>query len=115
MAKQIRNPKTIQKKSRSHEVSLLSRNRYAVTSGASGNQYTVSLVNGSGALCNCKWGQYRPGIGKSGCSHVVAVMDWIEAQKGRTVSAWVDPEQAKRQHRPAQTIGDGVVLTSRVK
>ena len=57
--------------------------------------------------------RYRPRSGgnRSGCSHVVAAYDYLEHE--RTVSAWTDEDQAKRQHRPTLAIGDGVTLTSR--
>jgi len=112
MAHKIRNPKPIQRKSRTHQVTPLAGNRFEIVSGASGNKYTVTLV-GSGARCSCRWGQYRPGWGRSGCSHVVAVYDWLEARRGRTVSAWTDEAQAAQQHRPALGIGDNVILTTR--
>lgn len=114
MAHTITDPKTIQRKSRKHQVRHIWANQYEVTSGASGSKYTVTLhTDGKGGTCSCKWGQYRPRSGqfKSGCSHVIAVVDYIEEQ--RTVSAWTDEEQARRQHRPVHHIGDGVVLTTR--
>jgi hypothetical protein len=112
MAKTIANPKKIQSKSRQHQVKHLGGNSFEVVSGTSGNAYRVTLVPG-GARCACKWGHYRPGYGKSGCSHVVAVYDWLEARRGRSVSAWTDPDDARRQHRPVLGIGDNVLLTSR--
>jgi hypothetical protein len=112
MAKQIRNAKFVQSKSRQHRVRHLGGQAFEVTSGTSGNTYRVTLVGG-GARCQCKWGNYRPGYGKSGCSHVVAVFEYLESQRRRSVSAWTDPEAAARQHRPVLGIGDGVILTSR--
>jgi len=113
MSKIIKNAKKIQGKSRTHEVSHLSGNTFEVISGASGKTYTVTTIPG-GARCTCNWGKYRKGWGQSGCSHVVSVYDWLESQRGRSVSAWASRDDAKRQHRPSMGIGDGVVLTSRI-
>lgn len=110
----ITNVKSIQKKSRSHVVTPTGPNTYTVTSGASGNSYNVH-VTPSGGSCSCKWAQYRPsGDHRSGCSHVIAVFDYIAQQTdNRTVSAWSNREQAQRQHRSNFAIGDGVTLTLR--
>lgn len=109
----ITNPKTIQKKSRTHLVTPTGPNTYAVTSGASGNTYNVHITP-SGGTCSCKWAQYRPnGDHHSGCSHVIATFDYIAQTNNRTVSAWSSREQAQRQHRPNFSIGDGVTLTLR--
>jgi hypothetical protein len=110
----ITNPKFVQRKSRRHEVAHILGNVYEVTSGASGEVYTVRLhPDGQGASCSCHWGHYRPRSrdDRSGCSHVIAVLDSLD--EVRRVSAWTDPEQARRQHRPTLAIGDGLVLTSR--
>ena len=114
MARKIRNAKRLQAKSRRHEVKHVYGTLYQVISGTSGERYNVRVESdGSGAICDCKWGQYRPGADRfrSGCSHVQAVFDYIA--EGRTVSAWTSEEDAHRQHRPILSIGDGVVLTSR--
>lgn len=109
----IKNVKTIQKKSRSHTVTPTGPSTFAVTSGASGNQYRVH-INGSSGSCSCEWAKYRPaGDGRCGCSHVVAVFDYLATEAGRKVSAWNSQEEAQRQHRPRFSIGDGVILTSR--
>lgn len=119
----ITSPKTIQRKSRTHLVTPTGPNSYTVTSGASGNTYNVHVTPStgsgrgpSGGTCSCKWAQYRPtGDHRSGCSHCVAVFNFISEQEGRRASAWTDQNQASRQHRPAFYIGDNVYLTSRVK
>lgn len=113
----IKNPKAIQSKSRTHQVARRSDGVYDVTSGASGQTYTVCLLPHGGAACTCDWSKYRPASnqGQSGCSHVVAVFDHLAAEAGRSASAWGSPEQAARQHRPAFDIGDGVILTTRRK
>lgn len=113
----IKNPKAIQSKSRSHTARQIGDGLYEVTSGASGQTYTVCLLPHGGAGCTCDWSKYRPASnqGQSGCSHVVAVFDHIAAQSGRSASAWANETEAARQHRPAFAIGDGVVLTTRRK
>lgn len=110
----ITNPKTIQAKSRSHQVIDHGASQFTVVSGYSGQAYTVTLQAG-GATCTCNWGQYRKASDgcRSGCSHVVAVYDHCERQAGRRASAWASEEAARRQHRPTWSIGDGVHLTSR--
>lgn len=116
MAHHIVEAKRLQSKSKVHEIIPQGDNIFGVTSGASGNTYRVVLLLAGGATCSCPWGQYRPYDGghKSGCSHVMAVYAYIEAQVAdRRVSAWTDAEQVARQHRPAWSIGDGVILTSR--
>jgi hypothetical protein len=114
---EIKNAKTIQGKSRLHKVRHIGGNTFEVISGTSGTPYTVTLIAGGGR-CTCSWGKYRPyrkgANGKSGCSHVVAAYDWLEATRSRRVSAWTDEQQARRQHRPMLDIGDGVTLTTRV-
>lgn len=113
--KHITNPKRIHTKSRLHVVTPLSETAFAVTSGTSGNTYTVTLrADRPGATCTCEWGLWRPWTDpRSACSHVQAVMQHLAAQEGRTTSAWGDLDAAQRQRRPVVEIGDGVVLTSR--
>ena len=116
----IANHKPLQSKSRTHDVRQVGLNTYRVISGYSGNVYTVRVqdqvkdgaVTYTGCVCDCPWGQYRPSRdGRSGCSHAMAVFDHLDKQ--RTVSAWSTVSDAKRQRRPIQVVGDGVILTSR--
>lgn len=115
MTSQIKNAKTIQNKSKGHTVKETGLHTFSVVSGTSGEEYTVTMV-GQGATCTCPWGQYRRNDDRrrSGCSHVVAVYAHLESEAGRKVSAWTDESQARRQHRPAFAIGNGMILTSRV-
>lgn len=114
MATTIKNPKTIQAKSRTHQVKQLANDLYEVTSGESGKAYSVRVIE-NGGHCSCDWAKYRPASGgyKSACSHVVSVFNFISEQADRRAMAWSDVEDAKRQHRPLLDIGDGVVLTTR--
>ncbi len=110
----IKHPKAIQSKSRTHTVGANGDGTYTVTSGHSGAQYTVS-PDGAGWVCSCDWSKYRPlSDQRCGCSHVVAVVNFIAAQSDRKAMAWATPEDAARQHRPSFSIGDGVIITLRL-
>ena len=118
--KSIKNPKAVQSKSRTHEVTFNfntanSNAQYTVTSGASSRKYVVKVHNDkSNATCSCNWGKYKSRNDKrSGCSHVAAVFSHIakEAGRDRNVSMWSNEEDAQRQHRPVASIGDNVILT----
>jgi hypothetical protein len=109
----MRHPKKLQIKSRTHEVRWLHDNVFLVTSGASDYVYQVT-IHQRGATCSCQWGQHQAALdGRSGCSHVVAVMDYLARQGNRTVSAWDNLTDADRQHRPKINIGNGIILTTR--
>ena len=111
-----RNAKKIQSKSRAHVVAPTSATTYTVTSGESGKTYTVTTLPNGGAGCTCDWAKYRPAVnaGKCGCSHVVAVFDWVAKFEGaQSVSAWATEEEARKQHRATVALGDGLVLTVR--
>lgn len=109
-----RNAKNLQQKSRSHRITQTGPSTFSVTSGASGNEYQIALTE-HGATCTCTWSQYRPTSDRrSGCSHTVAVYNFIAGESGRKVSAWGSQEAAQRQHRPTLNIGDDLILTSRL-
>lgn len=113
MSKQIKNVKSIQSKAKKNIVKQISASLYEVISSTSGNVYKVRIQGDQGS-CNCDWAKYRPSSDtRCGCSHVVAAYEFIAEQQGRTVSAWNTEGDAKRQHRPMFSIGDGVVLTTR--
>ena len=108
-----RQAKQIQQKARQYQVKRLTPNSYRVSSPDSGRSYIVNLGL-NGGTCTCPWGQYRPDDDRrSGCSHVVAAINYRAEQKGRRISAWTSMNAARRQHRPILPIGDGLVLTSR--
>jgi hypothetical protein len=108
-----RKAKQIQQKSRQYEVKRLTPNSYRVSDPDSGRAYIVNLGL-NGGTCSCPWGQYRPDDDRrSGCSHVVAAMNYRAEKKGRRISAWTSINAARRQHRPILPIGDGLILTSR--
>jgi len=109
-----RNAKPMQIKSRTHEVTKINNNSYSVFSSRQGNTYSVNVFE-SGASCTCDWATKRHHEnGAVGCSHTIAVFDFIAKENGaKSVSAWASEEEAKRQHRQMNVIGDGLVLTKR--
>lgn len=121
----ITNAKKVNRKSKTHTVNELAPNTYRVTSGASGKSYVVRGHTNERRLgrntyvtytCSCPWGRYRSNkdAGRSGCSHVQAVVAHLEKERGsRTVSAWNNEDDARRQHRPQINLGDGVTMTTR--
>lgn len=113
---QIINPKSVNRKARTHDVTPLDHDTFRVRSGESGNEYLIRLLPGEeGGTCDCSWGQYRRYADRyrSGCSHVQAVYQQLEGHRSRTTSAWTTLKDAKRQHRQMTSIGDGVILTLR--
>lgn len=108
-----RHAKQIQQKSRQYSVTRLTANSYRVANPDNNRVYIVNAgING--ATCTCQWGQHRPEDDRrSGCSHVLAVLNYRAGQKGRRISAWANLRDARRQHRPILAIGDGLILTSR--
>jgi predicted nucleic acid-binding Zn finger protein len=125
MPSKIVNAKKVHKKSKTHTVNELHPNTYQVTSGSSGKSYVVRGHTNENQIgrntyvtytCSCPWGKYRSNknAGRSGCSHVQSVAAHLEKERaGRTISAWSNEDDAKRQHRPQIVLGDGVTLTTR--
>jgi len=115
MAK-IKSDKVIQKKSRKHVVVPAGQDRFhrdlfRVTSGSSGETYTVAIFKGEAGTCTCPWGTHRPGLDqRSNCSHVLAVLNELAPV---SASGWANPEDAARQHRHSFDGGDGLVITVR--
>ncbi len=113
MSARITHAKKVQQKSRHHRVRQLRPNWYKVLDPTSGQEYDVSLGK-NGGTCSCPWGQHRPQKDhRSGCSHVIAAMDYRAARHGRRISVWASRRAARRQHRPMLEIGDGLIITSR--
>jgi hypothetical protein len=115
-----RHAKSLQQKAKGHTVLVDDPRygRYKVISGGSGNEYTVNVFQSGGASCNCDWALKRQDAlvehqGATACSHTIAVFEFIAQGQGRHVSAWADPLEAERQHRPSIDLVDGVVLTTR--
>ena len=113
MAHKIVNVKEIQSRKNQDEVSPTSSPHvFNVKSGVSGEVYHVTfLPDGTGAMCDCKWGQFRKwATPQSGCHHVLSAYEYVLQTN---VAAWTDEAQAKKQHRKTVAIGDGVTLTLR--
>lgn len=116
MAKQIKQAKFIQNKSKIHNVTRLDDFQFEVKSGASGKSYTVTLApDGQGGTCTCPWSKYRPATDqRSGCSHVVSAIEFkLRQEQERYPSVWTDRDDADRQKKHQVSIGDGVILTTR--
>lgn len=114
MSRLTRNAKPLQKKSRSHQVTQINVSTFSVTSGASGKIYQVVLTgpDRTHAHCNCNWGRQQGntvtlrvnfGVGGRGCSHVMAMWEFIERRTiERSLAYWTTTEDAERQHRPTR-------------
>ncbi|NJL95942.1 MAG: SWIM zinc finger family protein [Anaerolineae bacterium] len=67
------------------------------------------------ARCTCEWSQHN-GVA---CKHVMTALEELAATKGRTLSFWLTPEDARRQKQRTfylarySTDPDGVWITSR--
>ncbi len=82
--------------------------RYVVTIRYNPTSDTIT------AYCSCNWGNHH-GVA---CSHVMAALEMMAAQKGRSLSYWLTEDEARRQRhkRFYLTRGDdaeGVWITSR--
>ena len=104
-----RDAKAMQSDARIHSVTQVSDREFDVTSGNSGTVYRVDLDNQRN-MCECKWAQYhRPSM----CSHVIAVITYVEAQRGHKVSAWSTDEEMPEHLRKARIAQwDGIALTA---
>ena len=113
MTQTIVNAKQIQEKSRRHVARRIGPNWFKVLDGLSNQEYDVNLGL-NGGTCSCEWGRHRPDSDhRSGCAHVVAAMNYRAMRQGKCVSVWSNEKDARRQHRPMLSIGDGVILTTR--
>lgn len=112
--------KQMQAKRRDLTVRPLSKYTFAVESSSDSEATHVVEVqfeadNVVRARCNCLWAQHH-GVA---CSHVMAALEFLAAQKGRTLSFWLDEEEAKRQRNrlfllmSADDAAEGVWITSR--
>lgn len=114
MAQNIVNAKKIQSKSKAHKVEDFGGNEYFVTSSTSAKKYFVRILDKAGtkASCNCKWGEHRSRMApESACSHAASVFNFRAEAEAQRVSLWTNTEDAKRQHKRIQRIGNGVILT----
>lgn len=105
-----RNAKAMQSKAKKHSVQDNGSGRgYTVASATSGKAYHVATV-GRGFECTCRWAKYHR---FEPCSHVLAIEEWLARASGRSLSFWANETDAKRQHRPVEYAGRGLLQTSR--
>lgn len=107
----ITNHTAVSAKSKTHQVKSAGEHRYLVTSGASGEQYTVVLF--PLATCTCNWAKYRPMGTPSGCSHVQAVIRAMARGEGYSVTSRPITQDVSHLHRATRVFGDGVKFTYR--
>lgn len=115
MSKQIKNISQVHSKADNCIVEKIHSCLFRVYS-PSGKSYLVNTYDRV-FQCTCPWGikgTQRENQKASACSHVQAVVEYMEAEKGRTTSAHGNQEAAQRQHRPTIDLKNGVILTSRV-
>jgi len=105
----VRKAGELASKAKAHEVTELAAGRYTVVSGTSGNSYTVDLRYAA-ATCTCDWGKYHEAGEPCTCSHVLAVHKALASGK---LNAWATEEDAKRQRRHTQYLGEGIWTTER--
>ena len=116
-----RHPEKLTPKSKTHTViettvkNQLAR-MFAVTSGHTGQEYTVTILAGGGAMCTCDWAKYRPAEnhGQCGCSHTIAALAYIESERSNKLSGvHTSKASAQNNHRRVLDIGDGLYLATR--
>lgn len=106
-----RNAKSLQSKSRRHEVTpTTERGLFRVTSATSGNTYSVRALSDNSFRCACDWAKYHP---SRPCSHTLAVLSYLEVAGRRALSFWASEEDAERQHKPTERVSVGLWATSR--
>ena len=113
--------KKLQAQSKKLTAKRVSTNLFRVESASHPDEVqTVQLrVDEGGAIvadCSCEWAQHH-GVA---CSHVLAALEFLAERKGRTLSFWLNPEDAERQNRRTLFLAadpknaeDGVWITSR--
>lgn len=109
----MRHPEPLTTKSKTHTVTTCGAG-YTVTSGHTGNQYTVTAIP-SGFSCSCDWSKYRPAEnqGACGCSHVLAVIAYQQTAQARRMTVHTDKQTPRKQHRKILDIGDGLIVATR--
>lgn len=113
-----KNIKQMQARSRKLDVRRVNRNTYVVESVTSPLAHHIVTIqfgrdNTVHTRCTCAWA-INGGVA---CSHVLAALEHLAEQKGRTLSFWLSSEDAQRQkHRTFYLAGlgrNGVWITSR--
>jgi hypothetical protein len=105
-----KNIKDLQDASRDLSAHRIDKNTYVVESrtNPSANHVVTVGFNDDGrtvkARCTCAWAVFN-GIA---CSHVLATLEYMAAQKERTLSFWNSENEARRQkHRLFKLVGNG--------
>ena len=107
-----RHPKKLTKKAKNCEVTPTRYRGTFTVESPSGSTYYVRMLsagNGNEMHCGCKWGKIYP---NRACAHKVAVILWLEASGRKWASFWATKEDAQRQHRHRERVGD-LWLTTR--
>lgn len=110
MAREIREIKKVENKSKGHEVKKMN-GWYFVKSGTSNTGYRVRL--NPIPDCNCKWAKYQPQDKPVACSHVQAVIRWEAKQDGYSVKARPASQDTSHLKRAEINLGNGVKFTAR--
>jgi len=98
------NTKTLRKKAQTHSVTRTAYATWDVVSGGSGKTYSVAYDTVRREFyCGCDWTSY----GGGGCSHVMAVIMWADAERERKAYFQNSEESAKRQRRPRKVLAEG--------
>jgi len=115
-----KNIKQLHVQSKQLAVRRVGKNAFVVQSQSDPHtRHTVTIRHlGAGQIaagCNCEWAEHQ-GVA---CSHVIAVLGWLAARRGRKLSFWLNAQDAERQkHRTLHLVDssgtqNGVWITSR--
>ncbi len=100
-----KNIKSLQSQSRHLTAHWVKDNQIEVQSSSDPDEkHYVSFRFGDDGLihadCTCEWAQFN-GVG---CSHVMAALQHLANFKNRTLSFWINPEDARRQKQRVFTL-----------
>jgi hypothetical protein len=112
----MRHVASLRDKAAKNIVRVVDDGLFKVVSATSGNEYTVRRLPDGAYACDCRYGDpYQTGraLGKSGCSHSLAVALFVAAEEGKRLAVHDGEDAAKRQHRPRVDLGNGLVVTFR--
>lgn len=103
-----KNIKALQSESRDLQVRVVNRRTLVVESlsdpqGAHIVEVDFRPNNTVHAQCTCEWSQFR-GVA---CKHVMAALEFLAEQKGRTLSFWLSVDDARRQKHRTFTLVHG--------
>jgi len=106
-----RHAKKLQSKAKKIEIVKVEGDNITIRS-TTGKEYAI-LNNHDGTFtCGCKWSEYHD-TRFDPCSHVIAVKEMIANGESKTLSVWASREDAQRQHRHIECIGNGLFVTER--